>query len=219
MEKRKCSCGCGEDIIAFDNKGRPRKFVRGHGLKKQLDDPLPKRKFCSRCRRTRVASKFYIRRLRSKIGGGQYIVIREWCKDCDAKYQRIDRPKRNKWKREYRRKRFGGINHHVQERISQWRKKTKGSDLTVSYLIDLYNKQRGYCYYTGIKMKFAVGRACADSLSVDRVNPKRGYMKGNIVFCTYFANTAKGVLNQVKFYKFCESVIHHIDKARNARGA
>lgn len=50
------------------------------------------------------------------------------------------------------------------------------------------------------------------TLSVDRLTPKLGYVKGNVVLCTYSSNWAKNSRTEDEFYSFCEIVLSTKDK-------
>jgi hypothetical protein len=79
-------------------------------------------------------------------------------------------------------------------------------DLDYKYLESLYNFQNGTCFYSGLKMKLKSinfsNKKCADYdvLSVDRIIPKNGYTKGNVVYCLNCLNMLKSNhdLNDVK---------------------
>jgi len=45
-----------------------------------------------------------------------------------------------------------------------------------------------------------------DYLTVDRLNPKKGYIIDNVVLCTWKVNTAKGSLSYNEFVKICENI-------------
>lgn len=111
-------------------------------------------------------------------------------------------------------KRKDPIKFHIQERLSMWRDKRGRSNLTTAYLLDLWQKQRGRCYYTGYKMvlgakKFAHGT----SASLDKLNPRLGYNIGNVVWASHSANTAKWSRTEKEFYRFCHNVVRRAIKS------
>lgn len=72
-------------------------------------------------------------------------------------------------------------------------------NLFPSNLIDLYNKQNGLCYYTGIPMSLVSTaswknkrQADFDVLSVDRLDSNGSYSSDNIVLCCTAINKMKG---------------------------
>lgn len=67
-------------------------------------------------------------------------------------------------------------------------------NITVEYLIKLWNENDGCCSLTGIPFKLdhsgTAGQVHPDAPSVDRIVPKLGYVEGNIRLVTYHMNVA-----------------------------
>jgi len=85
-------------------------------------------------------------------------------------------------------------------------------NIDADYLIEIFHNQDGKCYYTQEVMglnNYGRGRGnqFGSTLSVDRLTPNLGYVKGNIVLCTHLSNTSKGARNEDEFYSFCEIVL------------
>ncbi|GHH57475.1 hypothetical protein [Lentzea cavernae] len=60
------------------------------------------------------------------------------------------------------------------------------------YLAALWNYQAGQCFYTDVAMTMSLGNGRdPDGVSIDRVDPIRGYEVGNIVLCRSRVNTIK----------------------------
>jgi hypothetical protein len=105
---------------------------------------------------------------------------------------------------------------YLRRRLGAYRKTSKAigvvCNIDVDYLIELFNKQDGKCYYTNEIMiwnNYGVGRGnlSRSTLSTDRLTPSLGYVKGNIVLCTVGANETKRARNEEEFYSFCETVL------------
>lgn len=66
-------------------------------------------------------------------------------------------------------------------------------NLDMEFLIDIYNKQNGLCYYSGFPLNFNKEGIVAkfDTLSVDKIIPEKGYTKGNVVLCLNCVNKFK----------------------------
>lgn len=71
--------------------------------------------------------------------------------------------------------------------------------LTAASLQELYVRQNGMCYYTGIPLQLAStdawkrkGQADPDILSVDRIDSHRGYEPDNVVLCCTAISRMKG---------------------------
>lgn len=85
-------------------------------------------------------------------------------------------------------------------------------DLDTDYLVNLFHKQEGKCFYTGDELDWDThgrgrGQPRQSSISLDRLTPALGYVQGNVVLCGYLANTSKGNRTELDFYAFCERVL------------
>ena len=78
-------------------------------------------------------------------------------------------------------------------------------------LIKQYESQAGRCYYTGEPITFKnyhVGNA--SFATVDRINNKLGYVKGNIVFCKSSINRMKQDLSWTDLEVACNQLLKFI---------
>jgi hypothetical protein len=60
---------------------------------------------------------------------------------------------------------------------------------------------------------YGAGRM-SDVASLDRVEPLKGYTKGNVVWVRWCCNMAKGTLSVSDFIEMCRAVANHAE-ARN----
>ena len=120
---------------------------------------------------------------------GKYPSRISYCRDCRTK-QII---KNNK----------SSLESYLANRARTVRTRAKSNgypcDLNTAYLMELYRKQEGKCFYTDENMEVPEGGkvelAFRLVLSVDKIIPTLGYVKGNVVLCTLKANTIKGDLS------------------------
>lgn len=78
-------------------------------------------------------------------------------------------------------------------------------DIDKEFLLELWHKQKGLCYYTKLPMEYKKGtRYC---LSIDRVNSDKFYTKDNVVLCCDVINTMKCALYKEEFIKLCELIV------------
>jgi len=86
---------------------------------------------------------------------------------------------------------------------------SKGTyNLTKEYMVALWHKQNGCCFYSGIEMRFpeyGTGRH-PFSPSVDRINPKGDYVQGNVVWATWICNAGKSDISVDDYVKLCQKV-------------
>lgn len=210
-----CACGCGSLIERLDKKGRPRKFVTGHAnYQKIAKYVLPDYKICNACGQNLPMGNFDMRVYVSKINNEECSRPRSRCRDCESKAYKIystnNKEKVKETAKRHHEKNVGTIKYHVQEKIATWRKASiVSSNLTVDYLVDLYNKQNGYCYYSGEKMVFGWvdGKVHHNSLSLDKLDPSKGYVQGNVVWCSYLTNTMKRDLTETEFSAMLSKIL------------
>ena len=77
-------------------------------------------------------------------------------------------------------------------------------DITLKYLIELYEKQQGKCHYTGLNMEGVIGSK--NSISVDRIDSNKGYTKDNVCLAMIKINIAKNDLDTKEFLEMCYQV-------------
>lgn len=71
------------------------------------------------------------------------------------------------------------------------------SDLDVAFLLQLWNKQGGRCYLSAkplapfLKIEGQKIDAEIHALSLDRIDAKIGYIKGNVAWCSHCLNSLK----------------------------
>ena len=84
-------------------------------------------------------------------------------------------------------------------------------DLTLEYLLEIYNKQNGKCFYSGIPMEISLKGFTNNTytLSIDRIDSNVGYIKNNIVLCCDAINTMKMKLETNEFLNICKKIIDH----------
>ena len=132
--------------------------------------------------------------------------VGKMCRQCYNSHPSVIRSE--KWRAEKRRQALekGDIESYIKFRVDCIRtiSKRKGVnfDLDSQYMLDLWKKQNGLCHYTRMPMKRIMkqmGFQAWDSPSVDRKDPEKGYVKGNVVWCTFAANSFKQSLTEIQF--------------------
>lgn len=84
-------------------------------------------------------------------------------------------------------------------------------DLSVGYMLDLWENQDGRCYYSGLPLRepvYGSGRH-AHVASIDRLNPQGGYTQDNVVWATWICNQAKNSLSVDEYVNLCAQVSRH----------
>lgn len=83
-------------------------------------------------------------------------------------------------------------------------------DLDLSFLKELWEKQKGICPYTNIKMllfpTMNKTEFKPDAASLDRINSSKGYIKGNVHFVCLSINYAKNKFGDDDFKNFLKRI-------------
>jgi len=93
--------------------------------------------------------------------------------------------------------------------------KKKGREFSICKqdIVELFEKQKGLCYYTGKPMYSNILELenSNDSISIDRKDSSIGYTKDNIVLCRWIINKIKNDLTLEELV----SILEDINKTRN----
>lgn len=95
---------------------------------------------------------------------------------------------------------------HLRRAKKRARKKGIKFSITAEDLKYIYEKQQGICPYTG--WQFSSKRERRPSL--DRIDPSKGYVPGNVQFVSLIAQFAKGDFSEETLIRFCEDVYKNI---------
>lgn len=196
MIYKKCKCGCNYDVSCGQD------FVKYHDS--DFYQSFPQSKKCTRCKLEKPKYEFVITLYQHKK-----LIIKSYCKECQREYNRNNTNKYDR--KQYKDCKRGDLKSHISERIANYYQEDSQSDLTTEYLIDLYDKQNGKCYYTNEPMIIGHrgGKTLKENMSLDKLSPIKGYWKNNVVWCTYLANTVKQNLNENEFYNICLTILKH----------
>jgi hypothetical protein len=130
--------------------------------------------------------------------------IRARCKECDRKH----------------RAKLHGINQYAYidrlysrlryEVVSGTRRSSRAKltwNISQAHLYNCYHKQDGKCALSQQKMTWLTGQGKVDSnISVDRINPNKGYEPDNIQLITYRCNIMKHDMPENKFLNLAQMI-------------
>jgi hypothetical protein len=77
-------------------------------------------------------------------------------------------------------------------------------DLSIEDVEEIISDMK--CFYLGIELKKNQGFLTFDSLTLDRIIPRLGYVKGNVVACSHRANTIKNTASIQDLEKMLDSL-------------
>lgn len=93
------------------------------------------------------------------------------------------------------------------------KKRFKSFNLTLEYLRDLWDKQKGICPYTGLKLQLATYTKNHSNpiyvASLDRIDSSKGYEIGNVQFISTAINYMKGTMSHEDTIKLCKIIARH----------
>ena len=123
-------------------------------------------------------------------------------------------PKLAEWRRDIRdealRAKDGISLRYIQDRLSMYKSRAKKSnypfDLDSQFLLQLWKEQSGLCFYTKHKMNIIHLKFDFWSPSLDRLDPDKGYVKGNVAWTLHGVNCFKQQLTLKEFLTFVNSV-------------
>ena len=98
------------------------------------------------------------------------------------------------------------------------RSKEKGLvfEIDINYIKELYSKQSGKCYYSKLPLNIVKnqGSGLHDSfkMTLDRLDPEKGYVKGNVVWCAYCINSFKLNMSKDKIVEVCKAIINNFNE-------
>lgn len=89
------------------------------------------------------------------------------------------------------------------------RAKNKGWEfqLTVDYLVKLWQDQDGKCYYTGLDL--TIRKKQRNTYSIDRIDSNKGYIDGNVCFCCASVNRMKMDKSLPEFLFLCNKITNY----------
>ena len=132
---------------------------------------------CRTCNNTKELSKFILRKY-------EYPMWETECRDCLNQKEQIATLERKQTK---------GLEWNIKKYIVRIKRRAKSKeiefDLDIDYLVSLWNKQNGLCWYTKREMNFTTHSP--ELFSLDRKDSNLGYTKDNVIWCCWTANNIK----------------------------
>ena len=134
-------------------------------------------------------NKKYLEKLKAE--GGERLEKQKQRKKEYQKTVRRNNPAYYLWKSAYSRARKAGIPCNID-------------------LEDIIIPER--CPILDIPLYIHEGKSQHDSCSLDRINPKLGYVKGNIAVISRMANTMKQDASRDELETFCKNILNYLDR-------
>lgn len=162
-------------------------------------------KICNKCKQEKEIEMFS-KSIRTKTG------YKNSCKECDAEYAREFRKKNPGYKGSGKNKKYKDnqkIVSHLRRKVSNANARAKKGDydfnISFEYAYEIWKNQNGLCALSGIPLSIEIGDNHVASL--DKIDPNKGYIEGNIQWLSWSVNRAKGDLTTLEFINMCKKVI------------
>jgi hypothetical protein len=155
-------------------------------------------KFCPKCDRTKSVSEFHKGSKETKLGLSSY------CKPCMAH-----------WAKKYSSSSpLGRMRVALNTAKSAARRKGLPCSIVLKELMEIWESQRGRCFYTEVLMSFA-GDRVPESVSIDRVDSSKGYTLDNVVLCCNRVNLMKRTMLISELTKWCDLILKGMEEVRH----
>ena len=92
----------------------------------------------------------------------------------------------------------------VQQARANNKRSNRAFNLTMEYMLDLWRQQGGRCRYTN--QELFIEKDHPATLSIDKIEPEKGYVEGNVQLVAWAVNRAKGDLEEAVFIQMCKAV-------------
>jgi hypothetical protein len=87
------------------------------------------------------------------------------------------------------------------------KKKNIKWDISLKFLKELWDKQKGLCAYSGVPLSFEDNHP--HTISLDRIDSSKEYTEDNVQFVCTIVNYVKQRFDENVFFTFCKSVTQH----------
>lgn len=163
---------------------------------------------CIKCRKIFEGIRENYHLLCYREGGN--ISYNSKCKYCQNE---INRKRRIEYRKDYEK--------FIESKLSSYKARAKELnvpfDIDSEYLIDMFKLQKSKCYYTNEEISFenVIGDNKYPHLyqpSLDRKIPEKGYVKDNVVWCSYKLNRMKNDTPYDEFIDICRIVLENLSE-------
>jgi len=92
-------------------------------------------------------------------------------------------------------------------------KKRAEVTITIQDLMDIFEKQKGLCALSKIKMTWHQGKILPTSISIDRIDNSKGYIENNVRLVCVVINAFKSTQTDAELYEFAKSLVENMSKS------
>lgn len=86
------------------------------------------------------------------------------------------------------------------------RKRKHEFNLDIEYMYNLWDNQKGLCYYSKLPMIKSFNKKSPYQVSIDRIDSLKGYVKDNVCLCCLSINYAKNSFTKDELLEFLKAI-------------
>ena len=162
----------------------------------------PQQNTCIHCKDTKPLERF-VKDKKTKLG------VRNVCLDCSLLHSKSKpdyKKKRNERVARFRKTFRGGISQRMMACKQRAVQQKLPFDIDMLFLIELWEEQEGKCALSGRPIHIGNSDWWSRA-SIDKIEPDKGYVKGNVQFLSMQVNYAKNNMNNEEFIKLCKDIV------------
>lgn len=156
-----------------------------------LDEIQQPTRICSVCRKEKSLNEYYCNASKKEGRATQCIACIKQRRDTDE----FKDKRRDYYCKTWATQLFQGCKKNSKEKKLQF-------NITKEYILELFEKQKGMCYWFGIEMVPSKNSKDPQQPTVDRLVPDLGYVKDNVVLTCFAANMGRNTTSEKRFREF-----------------
>ena len=92
----------------------------------------------------------------------------------------------------------------------------RSGNITTDDVFSLWVQSDGCCALSGIKMTWGGGKISPNTLSLDRIDPSRGYFSGNVRLVCHSINAFRQQMSDEDVLKMAKAIVLTLESKRSA---
>lgn len=100
-------------------------------------------------------------------------------------------------------------------RMVRFAKQRAGGDITTDDIFQMWVDQDARCALSGLKMTWGGGKIQPTTLSMDRIDPSRGYFLDNVRLVCHSVNMFRGQMNDAQLLEIAEAIVKKLHEEQN----
>jgi len=160
---------------------------------------------CTKCGEIKPNVEYSRDKNQAKGRGRGYVTQ---CKKCRNLYSSQENVKQRKKETEPIQRKKHRINLIYWASVTNARRRKLEHNIDINYIKQIFIDQKGLCFYTNKPMLIDIReeKDNNNSVSIDRVDSSKGYIRGNIVLCRWIVNRMKNDIDHSTFLELVADI-------------